>query len=151
MTVRRRSSAQHQPAQTPTITNWSFLSRGTQYPKRHLESSLNEGVVNHPQQLHWPLDFNIDEKALQPFQTAIHFASQCLLQKSSFSNQASSGAFMLGAVVGILSVGRYTKLTLKVSEHGFEDWCEHWPVKNNDDKKKIIFHFVKCVQRYSNR
>ena len=43
---------------------------------------------------------------------------------------------MSGVVVGILSVGRYTKLTLKVSEHGFEAWCEHWPVKNNDDKKK---------------
>ena len=57
---------------------------------------------------------------------------------------------MSGVVEGILSVGRYTKLTLKVSEHGFELWREHWPVKNNDDEK-IIFHFVKCVQRYSNR
>ena len=43
---------------------------------------------------------------------------------------------MSGVVVGILSVGRYTKLTLKVSEHGIEAWCEHWPAKNNDDKKK---------------
>ena len=49
-----------------------------------------------------------------------------------------------------MSVGSYTKLTLKMSEHGFEVWREHWPVKKNDNKK-IIFHFVKCVQRYSNK
>ena len=48
---------------------------------------------------------------------------------------------MSGVVVGILSVGRYTKLTLKMSEHGFEVWREHWPVKNNDDKKR---HFPLC-------
>ena len=49
---------------------------------------------------------------------------------------------MSGVVVGILSVGRYTKLTLKMSEHGFELWREHWPViKNNDDKKS---HFPLC-------
>ena len=48
---------------------------------------------------------------------------------------------MSGVVVGILSVGRYTKLTLKMSEHGFEVWLEHWPVKNNDDKKS---HFPLC-------
>ena len=45
---------------------------------------------------------------------------------------------MSGVVVGILSVGRYTKLTLKVSEHGFEVWREHWPVKNNDKKMMRI-------------
>ena len=57
---------------------------------------------------------------------------------------------MLGAVEGILSVGRYTKLTLKMFEHGFEAWCEHWPVKNNDDKKNHI-SLCKMCQRYSNR
>ena len=80
----------------------------------------------------------MDEKALQPDQRPTHFASQCFLQKSLFSNQASSGAFISGVVVGILSVGRYTKLTLKMSEHGFEVWREQWPVKNNDNKKNHI-------------
>ena len=51
--------------------------------------------------------------------------------------------------MGILSVGRYTKLTLKMSEHGFEALCEHWPVKNNDDKKSHS-PLCKMCQRYSN-
>ena len=57
---------------------------------------------------------------------------------------------MSGVVVGILSVGRYTKLTLKMSEQGFELWREYWPVKNNDDKKSH-FPLCKMCQRYSNR